>query len=133
MQAVANFSKAKEAIIADGRIDETALDQLFREARTHNGGRRGRSPTSCCARSYDLAKMGPTSANDLAAARIVFVRTTEGKERLKPALGPGNLEKTMAAPVTAIIGHDLPSTRTLPKTLPAADATRSWFVGRRSR
>jgi 3-hydroxypropanoate dehydrogenase len=75
----------------------------------------------------DLAKMAPTSANT-SPLRIVFVRTPAGKERLKPALGPMNVEKTMAAPVTAIIGHDLAFYDLLPRLFPHADA-RAWFVG----
>jgi 3-hydroxypropanoate dehydrogenase len=72
-------------------------------------------------------KMGPTSANCL-PARIVFVKSAEAKARLKPFLGGGNVEKTMAAPVTAIIGYDLDFIDTLPKLFPHADA-RSWFAG----
>jgi len=72
-------------------------------------------------------KMPPTSANCM-PARVLFITTPEAKERLKPALAPGNLEKTMAAPVTAIIAHDLEFHEKLPKLFPHADA-RSWFAG----
>jgi 3-hydroxypropanoate dehydrogenase len=127
MQAAATLSKAKDAIISDGRIDETALDQLFREARTHNEWQARPVPDELLRDVVDLAKMAPTSAN-ASPLRIVFVRTKEGKERLKAALGPMNVEKTMAAPVTAIIGHDLAFHDLLPRLFPHADA-RAWFVG----
>jgi len=127
MQAVATLTKAKDAIIGDGRIDEAALDQLFREARTHNEWQARPVPDELLRDVVDLAKMAPTSAN-ASPLRIVFVRTKEGKERLKAALGPMNVEKTMAAPVTAIIGHDLRFHDLLPRLFPHADA-RAWFVG----
>ncbi len=127
MQAVATLTKVRETIVTDGRIDEAALDQLFREARTHNGWQPRPVADELLRQAVDLAKMGPTSAN-ASPLRIVFVRTKEGKERLKPALGPTNVEKTMAAPVTAIIGHDLAFHDLLPRLFPHADA-RAWFVG----
>ena len=76
----------------------------------------------------DLMKMGPTSANQ-SPARIVFVRSPEGKKRLEPHLSEGNRAKTMAAPVCAIIGYDLKFYDHLPKLFPHADA-RSWFAGK---
>ena len=127
MQAVTTLTKAKEAIFRDGRIDEAALDQLFREARTHNAWQPRPVADELLRQAVDLAKMGPTSAN-ASPLRIVFVRTPEGKERLKPALAPLNVEKTMAAPVTAIIGHDLAFYELLPRLFPHADA-RAWFAG----
>ncbi len=130
MQAVAILTKAKETAIPDGRIDESALDQLFREARTHNAWQARPVADELLRQAVDLAKMGPTSANTL-PLRIVFVRTPEGKERLKPALSPANVEKTMAAPVTAIIGHDLAFYELLPRLFPHADA-RAWFAGNES-
>ncbi len=72
--------------------------------------------------------MAPTSAN-CSPARIVFVRSPEGKERLRPALAPGNVDKTMSSPVTAIIAHDMAFYDKLPQLFPHADA-RSWFVGK---
>jgi len=130
MQAAATLSKAKETIIRDGRIDEAALDQLFREARTHNSWQARPVADELLRQAVDLAKMGPTSANT-SPVRIVFVRTPEGKERLRPALSPANVEKTMAAPVTAIIGHDLAFHDLLPRLFPHADA-HAWFVGNES-
>jgi len=76
---------------------------------------------------YDTLRWGPTAAN-CSPLRIVFVRSREAKEKLRPALSPGNADKTMAAPVTAILGHDLGFPDTLPKLFPHADA-RSWYAG----
>jgi 3-hydroxypropanoate dehydrogenase len=111
----------------DGRPDESTLDQLFRTARTHNGWQDRPVPERLLRDAVDLAKMAPTSANT-SPMRLVFVRSRAGKERLKPALAPGNLEKTMAAPVTAIIAQDLAFYDKLPRLFPHADA-RAWFVG----
>jgi len=108
-------------------IDARALDVLFREARTHNGWQAKPVPESLLHELFDLAKMAPTSAN-CSPMRVVFVTTPEGKERLKPALAPGNLDKTMAAPVTAIIAQDTLFYEHLPTLFPHADA-KSWFVG----
>jgi 3-hydroxypropanoate dehydrogenase len=108
-------------------LDDRALDQLFREARTHNGWQDRPVSEALLRQAVDLAKMGPTSAN-ASPMRVVFVRSPEGKEKLKAALAPLNVEKTMAAPVTAIIGHDLAFYDLLPKLFPHADA-RAWFAG----
>jgi 3-hydroxypropanoate dehydrogenase len=86
-------------------VDNEALDILFREARTHNAWLDRPVGDDVLRELYELMKWGPTSAN-LAPARIVFLRTKEAKERLRPALAPGNVEKTMSAPVTAIVAHD---------------------------
>lgn len=109
-------------------LDDTALDQLFRTARTHNGWLPKPVTDDELRALYDLMKWAPTSAN-CSPARIVFVRSREGKERLRPALSPGNLEKTMAAPVTAIIGYDLAFYEKLPQLFPHTDA-RAWFAGK---
>lgn len=110
-----------------GILDEASLDVLFRTARTHSKFKPIPVPDDLLRQAWDLARMGPTSANCL-PARIVLVRSTGAKERLRPALAPGNLDKTMAAPVTAIIGHDLEFHDRLPVLFPHTDA-RSWFVG----
>jgi 3-hydroxypropanoate dehydrogenase len=86
-------------------IGNEALNQLFRQARTHNAWQDRPVSDETLLQLYDLMKWGPTSAN-LCPARIVFLRTPEAKERLRPALSPGNVDKTMGAPVTAIIAHD---------------------------
>ena len=86
-------------------IDQAALDALFLKARTQNGWLPTPVSDSQLRQIYDIMKMGPTSANS-SPARIVFLRTPEAKARLLPALTPGNVDKTKAAPVTAIIGTD---------------------------
>jgi 3-hydroxypropanoate dehydrogenase len=111
-------------------IDAHSLDLLFRTARTHNGWQSKPVPESLLREIFDLAKMGPTSAN-CSPMRVVFVTTLEAKARLKPALSAGNLEKTMAAPVTAILANDTQFYEELPRLFPHADA-KSWFVGNES-
>lgn len=109
------------------KLDAAALDQLFFSARTHNAWALREVPDALLRELVDLMKWAPTSANS-SPARIVFVTSAAGKARLKPLLMEGNVEKTMAAPVTAIIGHDLKFYDHLAKLFPAADA-RSWFSG----
>ena len=106
-------------------LNDEGLDLVFRDARTHTVWRDQPVDDAMLMRIYDLAKMGPTSAN-MCPMRIVFVRSREAKEKLKPALAPGNVDKTMAAPVTAIIGMDVRFYERLPKLYPHADA-RAWF------
>lgn len=108
-------------------LSPDALDQLFRNARTHNGFNGAPMPDETLKALYELMKWGPTSANSC-PARIVFVRSAEAKAKLKPALMPGNVDKTMAAPVTAIVAYDLEFYEQLPRLFPHADA-KSWFVG----
>lgn len=108
-------------------LSAAALDQLFRQARTFNGFAAAPIPDETLKALYELMKWGPTAANSC-PARIVFVRSAEAKARLKPALAPGNVDKTMAAPVTAIVAYDLEFPERLPQLFPHTDA-RSWFVG----
>lgn len=108
-------------------ISEEALDQLFREARTHSAWRSEPVPAALLREAYELARLGPTSANG-SPARFLFLTTSEAKARLKPALMPLNVEKTMAAPVTVIIAWDTEFHEKLPKLFPHADM-RSYFVG----
>ncbi|WP_404423661.1 malonic semialdehyde reductase [Thalassospira australica] len=108
-------------------LGSDALDILFNKARTHNGWQDRDVDTALLQKAWDLTVMGPTSAN-CEPMRITFVKSAAAKERLKPALSPGNLEKTMAAPVTAIIAHDMEFYEKLPQLFPHADA-RSWFAG----
>jgi 3-hydroxypropanoate dehydrogenase len=112
---------------SDQPLDDRALDQIFRTARTQNKWLDRPVPDTQLQELYDLLKWAPTSANG-SPARFVFVRTAEGKARLKPALSAGNLEKTMVAPVTVIVAHDLRFYDHLPRLFPHADA-RSWFAG----
>src|SRR6516162_7229963 len=106
-------------------VSSEALDLIFRKARTHNGWLDRPVEDALLRQVYDLAKMGPTSAN-MCPMRIVFVKSREAKERLKPALAEGNVAKTMAAPVTAIIGMEVHFFELLPKLFPHADA-KAWF------
>lgn len=108
-------------------IDNNALDTLFRNARTHNGWLDKPVTDTQLQEIYDLMKWGPTSAN-CSPARIVFVKSEAEKEKLSPCMAPGNVEKTKAAPVTAIIGMDMAFYDKLPQLFPHADA-KSWFVG----
>lgn len=109
-------------------IDQPALATLFTEARTHNAWQAKPLPDSLLREIVELMRWAPTSAN-CSPARFVFVKSPEAKARLRPLLMEGNVEKTMAAPVTAIIGHDLEFHEHLPKLFPHADA-KSWFVGK---
>ncbi len=109
------------------QLDQTGQDLLFGHARTFSTFQARAVSDDLLRQAWDLARMGPTSVN-CQPARIVFVRSAEAKARLKLALAPGNLDKTMAAPVTAIIGHDMAFYDKLPQLFPHADA-RSWFVG----
>ena len=109
------------------RIDDRALDRLFRAARTHNCWREAPVPDEVLQEAYELARMGPTSGN-ASPMRIVFVRSPEAKARLRPALSAGNLAKTMAAPVTAIIAYDARFDELLPRLFPHEDARR-WYAG----
>jgi 3-hydroxypropanoate dehydrogenase len=111
-----------------GRLPDRCLDQIFRQARTHNLWREQDIPDSLLHELIELVKLGPTSAN-CSPARFLFVKSRAAKERLKPLLSEGNREKTMKAPVCAIIGYDLDFYEHLPKLLPHTDA-RSWFAGK---
>lgn len=108
-------------------LADAALAQLFVDARTHNGWQDKPVSDEQLHALYDLFKLGPTSAN-CSPARLVFLRTPEAKERLRPALSAGNLHKTMTAPVVAIIGMDMEFYEKLPQLFKHADA-RAWFVG----
>lgn len=108
-------------------LSDKGLDLLFRQARSHNAWQDREISDVLLQAVFDLAKMGPTSAN-CSPMRVVFVKSQAAKEKLKPALGEGNLAKTMAAPATAIIGHDSAFHEHLPRLFPHADA-RAWFAG----
>lgn len=110
-------------------LDSAALDQLFDKARTHNKWQPREVPDELLKAIVAHMKWGPTSAN-CSPARIVFVKSQGAKARLKPHLSPGNVEKTMAAPATAILAYDLRFYDYLPRLYPAADA-KSWFAGKK--
>lgn len=109
------------------QLDDRSLDIIFREAHTHSAWLDKPVSDALLHQVYDLMKWAPTSANS-SPARIVFVRSAEAKQRLLPAMAPGNADKTRSAPVTAIIAHDTEFYEKLPKLFPQADA-RSWFAG----
>jgi 3-hydroxypropanoate dehydrogenase len=106
-------------------LNDQALDQLFRQARTHNGWLPIPVEDDILKQLYDLAKWGPTSAN-MSPMRLVFVKSNEAKERLKPALFSGNVDKTMAAPVTVIVAEDGRFYEHLPRLYSNPQA-RSWY------
>jgi 3-hydroxypropanoate dehydrogenase len=107
-------------------LDQAALDQLFNTARTHNAWQARPVADELLTRIYDSMRMGPTSAN-CSPARIVFVKSKEAKEKLRPALMGGNIDKSMAAPVTAIIGYDLHFYEKMEQLFPHDLTARSWF------
>ena len=108
-------------------IEEQALETLFRAARTHTSWLDRPVSEETLRQLYDLLKWAPTSANS-SPARILFVRSPEAKERLRPALASGNVEKTMAAPVTAIIAYDQKFYERLPFLFPHAPKMKELFV-----
>jgi 3-hydroxypropanoate dehydrogenase len=110
-------------------LPAAALDQLFRDARTANGWRDTPVPAETLRALYDLVKWGPTSAN-IQPLRLKFVTSPEAKERLRPHLSAGNVEKTMAAPVVAILGQDMAFYEHLPRMFPHNQTARSWFEGK---
>ena len=108
-------------------LDDAALAQLFGNARSHNVWLDKPVADDLLQAVYDQMKWAPTSAN-CSPARLVFVKSAEAKEKLKPALSEGNLAKTMAAPVTVIVAADFAFYEKLPQLFPHTDA-RSWFAG----
>ncbi len=104
------------------------MDLIFRNARTHNGWQPKPVSDAQLRELYDLMKWAPTTMNTN-PARILFLRSREAKERLKPALSPGNVDKTMAAPVTAVIAYDTEFFELLPKLFPHNQNARGIFAG----
>ena len=109
------------------QIDDAALDTLFREARTHAKWQPRPVSDQTLRDLYDLLKLAPTSAN-AAPARFAFLRSKEAKERLRPALAPLNVEKTMSAPVTVIVAYDLKFYEQLPKLFPHSPGMAAMFI-----
>ena len=107
-------------------ISQAALDQLFVDARSQNAWQNLDIPDETLLQLFDIVKMGPTSAN-CSPARYLFVKSQEAKARLKPHLSGGNTEKTMTAPVCAIVGYDQAFYEHLPRLFPHTDA-KSWFT-----
>jgi 3-hydroxypropanoate dehydrogenase len=108
-------------------LGDEALDRLFREARTHGAWLDKPVTDETLRQLYDLTKWGPTSAN-AGPARFLFLRSPEAKERLRPALAPGNVEKTMTAPVTVVVAYDLLFYEKLPKLFPHNPGMRDLFA-----
>lgn len=108
-------------------LPDSALDQLFRKARSHNRFLDEAIDDDTLRALHDLMKWGPTAANSC-PLRIVFIRSPEAKEKLRPTLDPGNVDKMLSAPATALLGRDLEFHEHLPKLFPHTDA-RSWFAG----
>jgi 3-hydroxypropanoate dehydrogenase len=109
------------------KMTDEALDLIFREARSHNAWLNRTISEDTLRRLYDLAKWGPTSAN-AGPARFIFIRSQKAKERLRPTLSPGNIAKTMTAPITVIIAYDLKFYEKLPQLFPHNPAMREVFA-----
>jgi 3-hydroxypropanoate dehydrogenase len=109
-------------------IDSRAIEALFTQARSQNGWLATPVTDDQLRQAFDLMKMAPTSANTQ-PARFVFLRTAAAKERLRPAMSPGNVDKTMSAPVVAIIGHDVEFHEHLPRVFPHHPGFKAMFDG----
>src|SRR5438046_8845255 len=108
------------------RVDDAAIDILFREARTYSKWQARPVSDETLHELYEILKWPPTSAN-ATPVRFAFLRSKEAKERLRPALAPGNLEKTMTAPVTVIVAYDMKFYDQLPKLFPQSPGTKQMF------
>lgn len=108
-------------------VNDYALDTIWRNARTRNGWQEKDVPETLIRASYDLAKMGSTSAN-CSPARFVFIQSAEAKERLIPHLMEGNVEKTRKAPWTVIIAHDMNFHEKIPQLFPHNPGAKEWFA-----
>ncbi|MFM7083548.1 MAG: malonic semialdehyde reductase [Hyphomicrobium sp.] len=110
-------------------LNQLALAQLFTDARTYNAWLEKEVPDELLVEIVELMKWGPTSVN-MSPIRFIFIKSQQAKEKLRPFLMSGNVDKTMAAPVTAILGYDLEFFEYLPRLFPHEDA-RSWFAGKK--
>ncbi|HUX78139.1 MAG TPA: malonic semialdehyde reductase [Alphaproteobacteria bacterium] len=113
-----------------GKIAEDCLKQIFHEARTHNMWQDKPVSNELLQDVFDIMRLGPTSAN-CSPLRILYLKSKEAKERLRPHLSPGNVDKTMLAPATALLAYDLEFYDYLPQLFPFAEA-KSWFEGKHS-
>jgi 3-hydroxypropanoate dehydrogenase len=109
------------------RISDDCFDTILRNARTHNAWLPRPVSDEQVREIYEMTKWGPTSANG-SPARFVFLRSKEAKERLRPALSPGNVDKTMSAPVTVIVAYDLRFYEKMDKLFPHNNAMKQLFV-----
>ncbi len=108
-------------------LDDEALDTIFRKARSYNAWQDRPVDDETLHQLYDLLKWGPTSAN-CSPARFLFLKSPEAKERLRPHLMSGNVEKAMRAPVVAIIGHDTRFYERIPELFPHQPEAKEWFT-----
>jgi 3-hydroxypropanoate dehydrogenase len=122
-----NVRALKPAPLFRDRLDDPSLDLIFRQARSHNGWLNEPVSRELLEEAIDLAKLGPTSAN-ASPFRVLFVESDEAKERLKPLLNPGNVEKTVSAPVVAITAHDLAFHQHMPKLFPHNPGIGAYFA-----
>src|SRR5712675_1609506 len=109
-------------------LDDPSLDKIFRNARTHNGWLPKPVTDRQLRDIYEVMKWGPTSSNSQ-PIRIIFIRTQDAKEKLRPALSSGNTAKTMDAPVTAVVAYDSQFYEHLPRTFPHNPTAVTWFSG----
>jgi len=116
-----------KAELVSSALGADALDKIFRNARTHSAWQDRPVTDETLRELYDLLKWGPTSANG-SPGRFLFIRSREAKERLRPVLSPGNVEKTMAAPVTAVVAYDSLFYDKLPQLFPHSASMRGLFV-----
>ena len=107
-------------------VNDHALDVIFRDARSYNGWREEDVPEVLIRAAYDLAKLGPTSANN-SAARFLFLRTEEARQRLLPLMSENNRDKTQKAPWTVIIAYDMEFQEKIPKLFPHNPGAKDWF------
>jgi len=117
---------ALEPIMTKHPVNDHALDQIWRQGRSFNGWTSEGVPETLIRATYDLTKMGMTSAN-CSPARFVFLQSAEAKDRLKPHLMPGNVDKTMAAPWVVIIAHDVQFQEKIPQLFPHDPGAKDWF------
>lgn len=114
------MSATESGVVTPARVSEQALDRIFRQARTYRSWRPDPVPVETLKEMYELARLGPTSANS-SPARFLFLTTPEAKERLVPALMAGNVDQTRSAPVTVVVAWDTEFYEKLPTLFPQAD------------
>ena len=121
-------ARATTVALATPSLDVAALQQLFLEARSHSRWLPEPVDDAVLRELYELARMAPTAANSQ-PMRLLFLKSGAAREQLRPALAPANVEKTMTAPVTVIVAHDLAFYEQLPRLMPHVDA-RAWFASK---